>query len=600
MQKKIKKGNLYTAILLMTLLVIYQYGIHKIYGMSEYPDEFGYWSSAAGMLGWDWSQIASRGSYYSFGYSLILLPFLKFCEDSVTAYRMAVTTNFVFLMLSFFLLKGIYTRIFTEQVEGEEILPIGLAMLYPAWCFYAQTTMVDSLLIFMVILICYLWVRFTEVPNIRWGILLAAAVIYNYSLHMRSAGILAAVIIALLLWAWKNTSHRKKVFFLLLTVIISLLFLMGIKETIQESVYAYAGTERLNTNDYGGQWKKVGFLFSLEGIKQAFIVSMGKVLYLGIAGGGFVYMAVDWCIKPVTEWWKNILEKQGQKKKDTELCQKPQETIVEKKDRTEWFRLFLLLIIAGQMAVCVIYTIYSTNADWLIYGRYIEAIVPIAIFVGASYALQEKIKKRTYLLWGSLFTLAAFSCICKVYGSTKSYIRGEHSVATIFLLGDGNVEPVCFFVKVWLAGMLVMAAGTFLIKGFQKQKTSQGVFMGICIVLALWTVFSGKIYIYRANEKMAEERILVNVLEEQAEEGKEIYYLEEEKQDWICYVQMQLQERTLNVIEIEELEKRNPLKIAVVADKDSEYLRYLEENYNRKIAGQFHYVFYRKQSEEKG
>lgn len=577
MPKKLKTSDLYTVILLLILFTIYRYGISRIYGMIEYPDEFGYWSSAAGILGWDWSQMASRGSYYSFGYSLILLPFLKFCEDSITAYRMAVMVNFLLQACSLFLLKGIYRRIFTKQVEGEEMLPIGLAMLYPAWGFYAQTTLADSLLIFMVILIGYFWVRFTCVPNFGWGMALVAALIYNYSVHMRSAGVLAAVVVALLLWAWKNNSHGKKVFFLLLAIILLLFFLMNLKEIVQESVFSYAGKERLNTNDYGGQWQKVSFLFSLEGMKQAVTVLMGKVLYLGIAGFGFVFMAVCGCVESLNGWRKRK-EASGK----------------ETKDVKEWFSVFLLLVILGQLAVCVIYTIHSADADWLIYGRYLEAVVPLAVFTGASSALQKKKKGKLYLEFGALYTLAAGSCICKVYKTADSYIRGEHSVATNFLIGDGNVNPVQFFLKVWLAGMLVMAAGYLVIKGFQNKKISGLVFVSTCMVLALWTISSGKIYIYGANANMAKEQILVNVLKEQGEEGKELCYLEEGKQDWICYVQMQLREKTLDVIKIEELENKNPSKIAVVADGNSEYLEYLEENYNRKIAGKFHYVFYRK------
>lgn len=577
MQKKLKISDLYTAILLLTLFTVYRYGISRIYGMSEYPDEFGYWSSAAGILGWDWSQMASRGSYYSFGYSLILLPFLKFCEDSITAYRMAVGVNFLLQACSLFLLKGIYKHIFTKQVEGEEMFPIGLAMLYPAWSFYSQTTLADSLLIFMVILIGYLWVRFTCVPNFGWGMALVAAVIYNYSLHMRSAGILIAVVVALLLWAWKNTSYGKKVFFLLLAVVILLLVLTGFKEMVQEHVYAYAGAKRLNTNDYGGQWQKVLFLFSREGIKQAFTVVMGKILYLGIAGLGFVFVAVTGAMESLSKW---------RKKKERATEKNP--------DVKAWFFTFLLLIIFGQLAVCVIYTIHSADADWLIYGRYMEAIVPLSIFVGASFILRKNVTIRNGMFLGGLYTLAALVCISKVWEGGTGYIRGEHSVATIFLQGDGEVFQVCFFIKVWLVGMLAMTAGYLAVKGFQNPKMSKAIFVGMCMVLGVWTVSCGQIYIYKANENMAKEQILVNVLEEQAGEGKEIFYLEEEKQDWICYVQMQLREKTLNVITIEDLENRSPSETAVVADGDSEYLEYLEENYNRKIAGLFHYVFYKK------
>ena len=567
-QRRIQKSHIYTAILFLTLFAIYQYGIHQIYGMTEYPDEFGYWSTAAHMIGWDWSQMASRGSYYSFGYSLILFPILKFCEDSVSAYRVAVSVNFSLMAISFFLLKGIYKRIFTEQVEGEEILAIGLAMLYPAWNFYAQTTLVDSLLIFMVILISYLWVRFTDVPNLKWGTLLVAAVIYNYSLHMRSAGVLAAVVIALILWVWKNPSCWKGIFFLLFAVAGLFLAVGWIKGAIQGNVFAKASAEQLNTNDFGGQWGKIQFLFSMEGLKQLFSVTMGKILYLGIAGAGLVYVAFVWCGKQVREWWK-------------------------KNTVATWFGVFLGLAMLGQLGVCVIYTIRTENVDWLIYGRYIEAFVPMAIFVGASYALQKSFSWKSKAGFLSVYSLAAVSCICKVWGQANDHIRGEHSVATIFLIGDGNVNPVWFLITVWLVGIVIMIVTGWALSSFRKKKNSVGIIAILCVLLALWSIDASEKYTYKANDNMSQELILVNVLEEQLALEKEIYYLDEGNADWISYVQMQLRQQTLPVINIEELEKLEPAISAVVVDGESKCLEYMEEHYNRKIAGNYHYVFYR-------
>lgn len=591
-RKSDKKSYLYMAILFLTLFMVYQYGIHRIYGMSEYPDEFGYWSTAAHMIGWDWSQLASRGSYYSFGYSLILFPILKFCEDSVSAYRVAVSVNFSFMAISFFLLKGIYKRIFTEQVEGEEILAIGLAMLYPAWSFYAQTTLADSLLIFMVILISYLWIRFVEVPNLKWGIALVAAVIYNYSLHMRSVGILAAVIISLMLWVWKYPSYWKKIFFLLLTVIGFFLLVGYLKDIVQENVFAKATVEQLNVNDFGGQWSKVEFLLSPEGLKQAFIIVMGKVLYLGVAGAGLVFAAFVWCGKQGIWWWKNSIFV-GNHKGKIEFHGKMETAKTENVSAKIWFGILLMLMMLGQLAVCVIYTIHTNDVDWLIYGRYIEAFVPIAIFVGASYILQKKSAWKMWIGFEGIYTLAALSCICKVWGKTTDNVRGVHSVATAFLIGDGNVEPVRFFVMAWGTGVLIMVLTGFLFHQFQKDRFSIGIMAIICAVLAIWSIHASEKYNYEANFNMSGELILASVLEEQLAEEKKIYYVEEKNENWISYIQMQLRQQALEVITIEELEKLEPENSAVVVDGESRYLEYMEEHYNRKITGNYHYVFYR-------
>ena len=81
---------------IVLLTCVLMYGIGRIYGFIIYPDEFGYWASAARVLGYDWSKIASLGSYYSYGYSILLIPILFLFHNPVAAYRAAIVVN-VFL-----------------------------------------------------------------------------------------------------------------------------------------------------------------------------------------------------------------------------------------------------------------------------------------------------------------------------------------------------------------------------------------------------------------------------------------------------------------------------------------------------------------------
>ncbi len=84
---KLKKNKavVYLILLILLCFCLCQYGLQRIFGFSLFPDEFGYWAPAAKMLGWDWSETTSLGSYYSFGYSLILAPILYFVKDSIMA-----------------------------------------------------------------------------------------------------------------------------------------------------------------------------------------------------------------------------------------------------------------------------------------------------------------------------------------------------------------------------------------------------------------------------------------------------------------------------------------------------------------------------------
>ena len=72
-------------LIMLIMILVLGYGLGRIYGFVLFPDEFGYWAHAAGILGYDWSSITSLGSYYSFGYSVILIPIMALFNNAVIA-----------------------------------------------------------------------------------------------------------------------------------------------------------------------------------------------------------------------------------------------------------------------------------------------------------------------------------------------------------------------------------------------------------------------------------------------------------------------------------------------------------------------------------
>ena len=107
MRKEWSIRHKYAIIFVLFLVCFFGYSISRVYGFIFFPDEFGYWAYAAKAAGYDWSEMVSLGSYYSYGYSLILFPIFKLCKDSVMAYRVAVTLNFILLGATFFMLLSI-------------------------------------------------------------------------------------------------------------------------------------------------------------------------------------------------------------------------------------------------------------------------------------------------------------------------------------------------------------------------------------------------------------------------------------------------------------------------------------------------------------
>lgn len=57
--------------------VIFFFGTYRLLDVGQpilYEDEFGYWSNSSFFLGQDWSATTGSISYYSYGYSLLLIP----------------------------------------------------------------------------------------------------------------------------------------------------------------------------------------------------------------------------------------------------------------------------------------------------------------------------------------------------------------------------------------------------------------------------------------------------------------------------------------------------------------------------------------------
>lgn len=121
-------------------------------------------ASAAQWIGYDWSETASLGSYYYYGYSVILCPIHFWCKNGVLAYRVAIGVNMILQSVSIFLLWGIFQRFslwFSSDKNAMHILfAVSITAFYPVWTFYMQMTLTEALLTFMYVLICYLFVIF--------------------------------------------------------------------------------------------------------------------------------------------------------------------------------------------------------------------------------------------------------------------------------------------------------------------------------------------------------------------------------------------------------------------------------------------------------
>ena len=565
------KESLFVVIL---LLCFCGYNISRSYGFVLFPDEFGYWAYASMLTGYDWSDIVSLGSYYSYGYSLILFPIFVLCKNAVIAYRMAIAVNFILLGVCFFIWKKLIEKLFEHIGEKRKTFYAAIAVFYPSWLFYGRITLAEIVIVTLYAAICLLLYDYLEYNRMSTLIILVLALVYIHFVHMRTIAVLIACVITLVIYyAMKKNRIKQCITFLGLIAIIFLLG-YGLKEWITGNIYA--ASDSVNVNDYAGQKGKIAYIFTEEGGRNLIVSAAGKVLYLGIASFGLAYFGMWNVVKKVIEGVK---------------------TWKEKKELTtdKWFCLFVLLATAGAVMVNAIYTIHPGRVDALTYGRYHEYIMPILIVLGL-IEISENSKVYCKLVAfltaeGVMTALVTWSLV--TYGQTN--IHGYMMVGMSYLHQQNNFEPIHFFWQTFGIGAVLTCIVTLVLVWIKRHKG-----MEICLILLmalemLLAVHAGKLYIDDSSLGAYRDTKIVQRIERlQEEQDREIYYLLTDK-DYalISILQFMMQDEDIHIISKDEMEvQKLQEEDLLVSDYRNPLSEILQEQYDSFMVNGHFVLFY--------
>lgn len=559
--QSIRRINLHLLLIVLVIFCIFEYGIQKIFGFTLYPDEFGYWASAASVVGYDWSEVASLGSYYSFGYSLILIPVLKIFSGGIAAYRAAVFINMLLMCISVSLIGKLIEGIFPGTEKGIKVFVSGAAALYPAWIFYMQMTMAEALLIFVFTLDIYLFYRFMEKQKISTAITLAALLIYGYSVHMRTVGVVIACVLVCLYRLVREKGNRKAllIWFGVVALLCGIAFYL--KEYTIAAVYTYADENALTGNDYSGQWSKMATIFTFAGMGKFVWSVLGKLYYLGIASFGTFYWALSWCVKE-------------------SIC-----LIKAKREETQprqWLALFLLLAVTGQVLISSIYMYDPGYIDGLVYGRYNELFVPVTIMIGIMVMSRSRFLIRITMLIGTVLGGVTYLLLHVIEKGDMSGIRGYHVPCISYLLRESNLDVPAFFRNTWLLGFgSILLVCMFVWLGRWRAST-WWLYAGILVIEVAAGLQISSHYTYEANYSNYEHLMIADLLQDKRKEDAGIVYLDEGRDPLVDILQMQIPEETIHVITEEELPSINGGNCIVITDAETGLDEALKEMFEKK------------------
>lgn len=563
---KLVKRNRYIIFILIIFACVFQYGIGKICGFTLYPDEFGYWASAARVVGYDWSEVASLGSYYSFGYSLMLIPVLLIFKDGILAYKAAVLINILLMIAGFFTIQRITATLFPKMDKGKMVFISAVAVCYPPWIFYSQMTMSEALLCFVFLLIVFFFCRFVKKPGIVSALCLSVLLIYIYCVHMRTVGIVIACVITLLMWKRQIFPDKKALTVFLLGFLIAAAGAIVLKKCTVTEVFSYADSKMLMGNDYGSQWHKFQEILTIDGFSIFIKGLLGKVYYMGVASFGLFYWAFAWCMNQSRRMLVKL-----QKRKKTEI--------------SECVGMFLLLAVIGELLISSVFMYKSSVIDCLVYGRYTDFLVPILMVIGI--VAMSKCRGWFWLsifigLWNGFLTMVLLNFIDeqKLLG-----IRGYHIAGISYLLNENSQNVKEFFWNTWWLGFIAVLVTAGIIRLAFKWNTSEF----FLVILLFVEIFAGlqisEHYTYRVNNANFEDRVIVDAISEQIEEENNIYYLNEGSEPFIDYIQMQFPEESIHVIKEADVYKKKRSKHLLVTSVDTKLEEELINLYDKKVQG---------------
>lgn len=553
--------------------------VPKLYGPIILPDEFGYWAQAANLAGMDWQEAMTQHSWYSFGYGLLMLPLLELVPHPIVRYRCMVGFHFLLLGAATLLLYRILTRLGKGKEKKLAAWISGMALTYVAYISYAQTTMTEVLLVFLYILLAYFLYRWLMQPDIRKSIPVLFTGGYMYMVHMRTVGILlttAVCMIAVLLCGKEPGKRKRKAAIVISVVILGVILALFITEAVKGYLVSGAASEEYRrltqTNDYGGQWSKLGYLFTLKGIYRFFTGLAGKIFYMGCASFGLYYWGMAFLLKKGKKLIKSLIRKESV----------PNEA---------WLYCFILLSHTAAVLISNIFGLMSNRLDAVLYGRYHENTLPFILAFGMVEIISApKVKKR--LLWFMGLTNISFFLVYSLLGNGTIVYLNRHSILGILyavVLADNYDAKLLLYAGLGGAlGMAVMLALARLAEGRKKQVF----FWGIALLQLLPALVAWKYYLQPAHAGQKADVEMLSELQKKAEiqVEAEVLYSYSEKDNAYCLVQYMLQDISLHIVSREELRETDK-KTFVVLQRGDELAEEMPAQYTEVLESPHYVVF---------
>lgn len=381
-------------VVILLIFGVHSWGFWYYNGITILRDEFGYWEHAASMAGYDWSGAMISAPWYSFGYSLLLLPLFYLCNGMSQMYHVAIFMNGLMMVAVYGIVKSLISKLSSMENRnvpesegmtggkcrmnrrGADILVAMIVCLYSAYIAQSKVAWAETAIYLAFWLTVWCFANLLEKKSIRWGIATSVMAGICYTCHNRMIVVMIALFMITILMCIGRQISWKNVLGLLIPMIVIYIWNEQVRDILQGRMQVNAELQ-YNLNDIEGRWWRVKVFFTKEGFTHWLRTAIGELLYVYLST-----FAVG--IIGILSAGHSLLK------------------MIKGRRREFYFFCFILLVFIGEWALSTLVNmpvgedIAEKPLTYLYYGRYVDGVVGIFLLLGL---LHLRDYKGRYLAW---------------------------------------------------------------------------------------------------------------------------------------------------------------------------------------------------------
>lgn len=459
--KILKNEKFILAIMCLITLISRCLLIFYMDGPFIYADEMGYWSHAANMAGLQWS--IDGTAWYSYGYSILLVPLFWITHDMSIIYKMALFLNAVMSVISYLLCYSIARKL-APKLETWLVGVISLiVVMYPSFIAQSYIAWSETALFMFVWFLFWLVIKYEEKHTLWSAVLIGLTAGYLYLVHNRTIGLMVACAMIAVIMVFLKRMRWQDAGAIILMLLAVYLINIPIKEALNVKFTAnFMGA--LKGNGIASGMNRIQKLFSLDGIVGLLYSVSGQLWYLAAATGISILWGIQVCIEDLVKKQEHVL-----------------------------FYGFSLLAFAGMFGISTLTTIsaYKTDfsqrvrLDHLFYGRYNECIIGSFLLFGLLWIAQTVIDRKAivrYGVSGALFVLTAAVFAYEIRNADDFYVQSCNVFGLEYYRWFGEF-------RVGLCTVAALVLSFILLIGFGQKKKFKYRDVGILLVCGTCIIF---------------------------------------------------------------------------------------------------------------